>query len=128
MLDVTWWSVFLTLRLPRLSPLLSPTVCLPLSICGVVDCEVLVLLLVLFHIFNIFITTFANMALYFSRNPGIIIFLSNCRGHQLVPQGKYVQLSNCHNNHAGVSVRPSSTHINLTCTLYMHTESSVSSV
>lgn len=62
MLDVTWWSVFLTLRLPRLSPLLSPSVCLPLSICGVMDCEVVLS----FHIFNIF-TAFANMAhkLYF---------------------------------------------------------------
>lgn len=42
---------------PRLPPLLSPSVCLPLSICGVVDCEVVLC----FQFLNIFITTFANM-------------------------------------------------------------------
>ena len=66
------------------SPLLSPSVCLPLSICGVVDCEVL-LLVSCFHISNIFIPTFADICQVdfsvFSLNPGIIIFLSNCRGH-----------------------------------------------
>lgn len=55
MLDVIWWSVAPTSS-PRLSPLLSLPMCLlPLSICGVVDCEVLVLLLVsCFHISYIF--------------------------------------------------------------------------
>lgn len=101
---------------PRLSPLMSLPVCLPLSICGVVHCEVLVLLLVLcFHILNIFITTFADMVQSFVFSPQInleiLIFLSNCRGHKLVPQGKHVLLSNCHNNHAGVSVQPSNTNM-----------------
>lgn len=58
MLDVTWWSVFLTLRL---SHLLSLPVCLPLSLCGVVDCGVVVLSLVLCsHIPTLFIMTFDN--------------------------------------------------------------------
>lgn len=51
MLTVTWWSVSLTLRL-------FVSLCLPLSVCGVLDCEVLLLLLC-FH--NILITTFSNM-------------------------------------------------------------------
>lgn len=94
----------------RLFPLLSLPLCLPLSICGVLDCEVLVLVL-WFHISNKFTTTFANMV-YFSLSIklGNLIFLSNCRGHQLVPQGKYVHLSNCYNNHAGVSVQFLCTH------------------
>lgn len=39
-------------------------------------------------------------------NTGTLIFLSTCRGHELVPQGKFVHLSNSHNNYAGVSVQP----------------------
>lgn len=63
MLDVTWWSVLLTLRL---STPLSLPVCLPLSICGVVDCEVLVLSLVLcFHISYVLIPTFAKYGRFF---------------------------------------------------------------
>lgn len=83
MLDVTW-SVFLTLRLPHLSPLLSLPVCLPLSICGVVDCEVLVLSLVFHALMFLIYQTFTIECIElscFSLNLGIVIFLSNCRGH-----------------------------------------------
>lgn len=115
---VTWWSVFLTLRL-TVSFLCCLFLCVSLSPfvewwtvkCWCWFCDFIFPINLLRHL------PIWSIDFSLSIKLGNLIFLSNCRGHQLVPQGKYVHLSNGYNNHAGVSVQFLCTHV------HKHTQS-----